>query len=46
MSEITGQAVLDLFVGQLKTYGVIGRVIDTIELPLPSLSLFVSRIYR
>ena len=45
ISEVTGHAVLGLFVGHLKTYGVIGRVIDTIELPLSSLSLFVSRIY-
>jgi hypothetical protein len=43
--EVTGHAVLGLFVGHLKTGGVIGRVIDTIELPLSSLSGFVSRIY-
>jgi hypothetical protein len=45
ISEVTGHAVLGLFVGHRKTGGVIGRVIDTIELPLPSLSGFLSRIY-
>jgi hypothetical protein len=37
--------VLELFIGHLKTGGVIGRVIDTIELPLLGLSEFASRIY-
>jgi hypothetical protein len=45
MSEVTGQAVLGLFVGHLKIYGLIWRVINTIELPPSSLSVFVSRIY-
>jgi hypothetical protein len=45
LSEVGGQAVLGFFVGHRKTGGVIGRVIDTIELALSSLSLFVSRIY-
>ena len=45
LSEVRGQAVLEFFVGHLKTCGVIGRVIHTIELALSSLSLFVSRIY-
>jgi hypothetical protein len=45
ISDVTGHAVLGLFIGHLKTCGVIGRVIDTIELPLPGLSLFVSHIY-
>jgi hypothetical protein len=40
MSEVTGHAVLGLFVGQLKTCGVIWRVNDTIELP-PSSSIGV-----
>ena len=44
ISEVTGHAVLEFFVGQLKTCGVIWRVIDTIELPLSSLSVFVSRL--
>jgi hypothetical protein len=46
IAEVTGHAVLGLFVGHLKTYGVIWRAIDTIELPLSSLSGFVSRFYR
>ena len=45
LSEVGGQAVLGFFVGHRKTGGVIWRVNDTIELPLLSLSLFVSRIY-
>jgi hypothetical protein len=45
ISEVTGHAVLEFFVGHLKTCGVIWRVIDTIELPLSSLSVFVPRIY-
>ena len=46
ISEVTGHAVLEFFVGHLKTGGVIGRVIDTIELPPSSLSGFLARIYR
>ena len=45
ISDVTGHAGLGFFVGHRKTGGVIGRVNDTIELPLLSLSLFVSRIY-
>jgi hypothetical protein len=45
ISEVTGHAVLGLFVGHLKTGGLIGRVINTIELPPSSLSGFVARIY-
>jgi hypothetical protein len=45
ISDGTGHAVLELFIGHLKTGGVIGGVIDTIELPLSSLSEFASRIY-
>ena len=44
LSEVTGHTVLEL-VGHLKTYCVIRRVLDTIELPLSSLPVFVSRIY-
>jgi hypothetical protein len=45
LSDGTGHAVLELFIGHLKTCGLIGGVIDTIELPLSSLSVFVPRIY-
>ena len=45
LSKVGGQAVLEFFIGHLKTCGVIGRVIDTIELPLSSLPVFVSRMY-
>ena len=45
LSEVTGHTVLERFVGHLKTYCVIRRVLDTIELPLSSLPVFVSRIY-
>ena len=45
IAEVTGHAVLELPVGHLKTYGLVWRVIDTIELPLSSLPVFVSRMY-
>ena len=45
ISEATAHALLELFVGHLKTWYVIWRFIDTIELPLSSLPVFVSRIY-
>jgi hypothetical protein len=45
ISEVTGHAVLEFFLGHLKIYGLIWRVINTIELPPSSLSGFVSRIY-
>jgi hypothetical protein len=44
ISDVRGHAMLGLFVSHRKTCGVIWPFIDTIELPLSSLSGFVSRI--